>query len=365
MRTSFIVSHNNRIQCLVDSIHHHFGFFPTPAGKIRFQNCVVLKLEIGPTRAGLSMIYSGELSDKERSKVSNDKPYFVNDKFASDVGYVKYPTMEKTDEPTIIQIRNALKLPPLQDTHVFYLIRHGQALHNQKVNGISSTLGMSLDTPITKEGTQSGQQQAIRTGEFLKSVGIIVNKGDIIFVSDLLRTYETAKAITSIIGDGGLSQFIVLPCANELSDSGVRGNCDLVTSHNFIGSKIARENYSSCVVKNGIFEPNKCNLNVDWQSIYLPFYGNSVRGQEDTVTGYITFKRSAINRIKEHCRNTTMISMALFYYSLKGVFGYENRSQALKKYIEDNKHDGPISTNTWRVGGTKRKRKNKKRTIKV
>jgi broad specificity phosphatase PhoE len=360
MRTSILVSHNTRIQCLLDSIHPHFGFFPT-SEKIRFQNCVVLKLEIGPSHASLSMIYSGELSDKERSKVSNDRPYFVNENLSHE-GYIEYPKMETHDSIKRMQISNALHLPLLEDTYVFYLIRHGQALHNQKILGMPSTMGMILDTPITKEGSQSGLLQARRAGQFLGNLGVRIKSGDIVFVSDLIRTYETAKEITSFIGDGG-SQFVVLPCANELSQKGENGNCDVATADSSIRKKMARENYSACVVNNGIFEKNKCNKDVDWQSIYLPFYGNSVRGQEDTVTGYFSFRRSSINRIKQQCRNTTMISMAVFYYSLKGIYGYEKRSEALKKYIDDNMYDKPISENTWRIGGTRRKRVRKTRKL--
>jgi broad specificity phosphatase PhoE len=331
---SVIVSHNTRIQCLLDSFQH-------TDGKIRFQNCVVLKLEIGSTLK-LSMVHSGELSDKERAEVSLKRRYYVKDPQEVSDGYVLYnPTITVHD---YTQIRNSLKLPfSLKENYIFYIVRHGQALHNQKIYGMPSTFGMQLDTPLTEEGPQSGIEQAKRAGLSLKNE-IYQTGNDVtnFFVSDLKRTHQTAQVLQNVIGHTKMP--IVLPCAHELSEKGDIGNCDEVTSNASITGKLARENYSSCKASDG-FPSNSCSK-VDWTSVYLPFYGDKVRGQEDTVTGYITFKRHAMSKIKQQCRNTTMIAMAIYFISHKTQNGIP---LSIENYI------------STRSGGTKKRFKKKSR----
>lgn len=389
---SFIISHNTRIQCLVEAIQSYFGIITT--NKTRFQNCVILKIEIG-TYASISMVYSGELNSRERSKVSVDRPYYIKeedyntlqtrgvihkgrDVYGHDqyyrptpreiVGYMMYPSRRTTDPETLIHIRNGLKLHT-DEEHVFYLIRHGQAEHNlttKIVPGVkvSRTLGVKLDTSITKEDTpedlpESGKWQARRAGMYLREHEV---KGtatrDIFFVSDLIRTHETGEEIKEQLGNGTMS--IVLPCASELSQKGIQGNCDSITADTSILKKIARENYSACAVTNRGMEvvlTESCNHLVDWKAIYLPFYGHKVRGQEDSLWGSMTLKRYSVNLIKQHCRDTTMISMAACYYKLKSLL-YNERVDALRRFIEENKVARPYKTTTrgsiWRVGGRKR-----------
>lgn len=392
---SFIVSHNTRIQCLVEAIQPYFGIITT--NKTRFQNCVILKIELGATYAALSMVYSGELNSRERSKVSVDRHYYIKEEdfntlqthgvlykgkdiYGQDkyyrptpqeiVGYLNYPSRRTTDVETLIHIRNGLKLHS-QEEHVFYLIRHGQAEHNQTTKivpglKVSNTFGVKLDTAITKEDRptelpESGKWQARRAGMYLRNHELkIPATRDIFFVSDLKRTHETAEEIKEILGNGVMS--IVLPCASELSQKGIQGNCDSITADTSIIKKIARENYSACASTNRGTEvvlTESCNHLVDWRAIYLPFYGNKVRGQEDTLWGSVTMKRYSVNLIKQHCRNTTMISMAVCYYKLKSL-PYDKRATALHQFIEEHKVAKPYNTPTisrtskWRVGGRKR-----------
>ncbi len=393
MRT-FIVTHNTRIQCLVEAIQQYFGIITT--NKTRFQNCVIIKIELGATYASISMVYSGELNSRERSKVSVDRPYYIKEEdyailqthgvihkgkdiYGQDkyyrptpeetVGYVKYPSKRTTDPETLVHIRNGLKLHTEED-HVFYLIRHGQAEHNlttKIVPGVkvSSTLGVKLDTSITKEDIpeelpESGKWQARRAGMYLREHELKTSAiRDIFFVSDLKRTHETAEEIKEQLGNGIMC--IVLPCASELSQKGTQGNCDSITADTSIMKKIARENYSACVVANRGMEvvlTQSCNHMVDWRAIYLPFYGHKVRGQEDTLWGSMTLKRYSVNQIKQHCRDTTMISMVACYYKLKSL-PYDQRANAVKKFIDEHKIAKPYNRSTsriskWRVGGRKR-----------
>lgn len=68
----------------------------------------------------------------------------------------------------------------------FYVVRHGQSQGNEKRVFLGHTdLGL----------TELGLKQAQRTAEFLKDKNI-----DVIYSSDLIRAYDTAKALGDIIG---------------------------------------------------------------------------------------------------------------------------------------------------------------------
>lgn len=68
----------------------------------------------------------------------------------------------------------------------FYVVRHGQSQGNEKRLFLGHTnLGL----------TELGHKQAKRTAEFLKDKNI-----DIIYSSDLMRAYDTAKALGDMLG---------------------------------------------------------------------------------------------------------------------------------------------------------------------
>ena len=69
---SMIVSHNTRIQCLLDAVQQNAS-----KDKIRFMNCAIMKLTITPKSLYLSMVYEGSLSEKEKRKISAERPYYV------------------------------------------------------------------------------------------------------------------------------------------------------------------------------------------------------------------------------------------------------------------------------------------------
>jgi hypothetical protein len=132
------------------------------------------------------------------------------------------------------------------------------------------------------------------------------------FVSDLKRAHQTSRILNRAIGYSKMP--IVLPCAHEVTSKGNIGNCDEVSADASF-KKISRENYSSCRASDGM-ESRTCSP-VDWHSIYLPFYGDKVRSQEDSAWGILSMKRRTVNQIKQQCRNTSMIAMAIYYMSHK------------------------------------------------
>ena len=81
-----IVSHNNRIQCLLKLLKSLYSNNTNPEEKIRFQNGAIIRLSLWKKKytsqqqgnpedyyGQLDLVYSGELSENERS---SRKPYY-------------------------------------------------------------------------------------------------------------------------------------------------------------------------------------------------------------------------------------------------------------------------------------------------
>ena len=334
MKTCFIVSHNKRIRCLLNSIQPYFK--STVNVNVKFQKCAILKLILGPSQASLSMFYSGEISNEI---VSVNNPYYVKDE-TNIPGYVTYPSTEAY-ENNVSQICTVLKLKPLKEIYTFYLIQNAESEDNikKKYLGMNvSTMGMVSDSSITKEG----EKQSMRAGEYIKSV--IGTNNDTFFVSDLKKSYQTAEIMKQIINNNKMS--IVLPCASEISELNI-GNCDVSS----LITKFTSENYSSCKIHGRIYGTSEsCEKRIDWKSIYLPFYGGIIRGEHDTL---LRFRHPSDYYIRsKHCRDTSMIAMAIYYLSyFKNDRTNEQKNQDFNKYMSH-------------FGGTKKRRFFKKKTRK-
>jgi broad specificity phosphatase PhoE len=327
---SIIVSHNTRIQCLLDGIQQNQS-----EDKVRFMNCAILKLELTPERVKLSMVYQGELSDKEAGKINNEKPYYVQE-LSTKPGHIQYPTFIKEYDT----IKPIMKLPDIIKKYTFYIIRHGQAEHNVKnMMGVSSTLGMKLDTSIT----DLGRQQAENAGKYLKDYLMDLKMPTRFFVSDLVRTYQTLDSILNVMGifesvpdnivtptNDLWSKPIVLPCANELPIKGNLGQCDKATADAPSRQKMARENDTKCVLRpDGTL--SDCNPKVDWHTLYFPFYQYvSQRVQEDTASNLMSVNT---------CQDSNMIAMALLYLMNENVklMTRDEKIKLINAYITSNK----------------------------
>jgi broad specificity phosphatase PhoE len=327
---SIIVSHNTRIQCLLDGIQQNQS-----EDKIRFMNCAILKLELTPEKVKLSMVYQGELSDKEAGKINVDKPYYVQD-VSTRPGHIQYPTFVNE----YATLKNSMKLPDIIYKYTFYIIRHGQAEHNVKSMGVSSTLGLKLDTSIT----ELGRQQAENAGKYLKDYLIDLKMPTRFFVSDLIRTYQTLDSILNMLGiiesipDNVKGNFklrptpIVLPCANELPIKGILGQCDKATADAPGRQKMARENDTKCVLRSdGTFSAD-CNRKVDWHTLYFPFYQYvSQRIQEDTASETLNTNT---------CQDSNMIAMALLYLMTDKMetMQQNDKIRLINDYVVDNQN---------------------------
>ena len=319
---SIIVSHNTRIQCFIDAIQQNVN-----EDKIRFMNCAILKLTITPTQLYLSMVYQGNLSEVESSKISDARPYYVKEMTTPTPGLVVYPTTMYSMDT--YNFNEYLKLPFIDKQYTFYIVRHGQAQHNDSSNIFAGKLHMVTDTSLTPEGITQAQLAGQQLYQYLTINNQVVPTH--FFVSDLVRTHETLDTILDSMRQNlevTPRKPIVLPCASELPFKGTLGQCDQVTADSPLYSKLSSENYSKCTVNSdGSLHPN-CNPNVDWQTLYLPFYGGKVRGQKDTLPGYAETKFYPLD--KNNCRNTSMIALAIQYLSKANSMGGKRRSKKRK-----------------------------------
>ena len=305
---SLIVSHNSRIQCLLDKLNPN-------TKKTRFQNCAIIRISLTSEKVDLELVYSGELSKEEMKKLSKSKPYYTTSDKLGIEGFTTYDPWTRSSK-YVMNMLNLTIEELIDKNYIFYIVRHGQGQHNKQINlkltKVSSTLGLSSDTKVTN----LGESQAYNSG--LALLNILKIKEDNInywFASDLVRTRQTIVELIRGLNINKPSEIVILPCSSEINTSGTgKGDCDLVAASSLTFSKLALENYPRCKLedienKNDVKGCNSIEgIPLNWK-FYLTFYAGQVRSQNDSILKYITANK---NIYKQQCRNTNMISMAIF-----------------------------------------------------
>jgi hypothetical protein len=382
-----VSSHNTRIQCELNKIASTFG-------KTRFKNGAIIRVSLSSSEVTIKIVDSGELADSELHKISEDRPYYVSDCEAPEVfdkreRYIK-PTkvtkknsiwswfkpktkriseaneneekyLEKTKFDSasmpgpIHKKQNVVRYPyhsfignvaksilqklgvnPGNNEYVFYIIRHGQAMHN------ATNSHLTLDTELTGEGSTQAYEAGKRLVQILADYKEYPTT---LCVSDLRRTHQTMDRIIkgmdtviykelraykerqsqsdlqvapkevqsncslrkhwvedkdkrnnlhSMIDSLYYMTFYVLPCSSELSVLDGEGNCDEKNANARFTKKLGRENYPS-----GKREPFMNENPINWK-YYLDFY----KGNRD---------ESLFTPPKEQkqCRDTSMLKEAV------------------------------------------------------
>ena len=297
-----IVSHNNRIQCLLKLLKSLYSNNPNdnPEEKIRFQNGAIIRLSLWKKKYSsqqpgnpedyygqLDLVYSGELSENEQR---SRKPYYRVGENETTGKWRRFVTGEWNDLSgngiasvkksfhKIFGITTFLKLmSKLEENHydglVFYLMRHGRAWHNVEVKeqfpnkwGIQYHGGSrtqrggwaTLDTDLTPTGIR----QAKLAGDFLNNYVMIDKKKhnyhpiQYIFVSDLMRAVQTAFFVctklnpphsVTLVTPPSPDTYIVLPCSNESQSDGQ----DIGINNNNNSNNIICDNPSTALGKVG------------------------------------------------------------------------------------------------------------------
>ena len=340
-----IVSHNYRIQCFADKLLSG----KTNERKIRFKNAAILRLTIDLEQGTfvLELVHDGELSDKEESAVSATRPYYTSINSIDNDGLVYFGQIDGNINKFNLLPEDLTKLKQKLKSNklVFYIVRHGQAEHNEPGYNLQAKLHLKLDTSVTAPG----QIQALNAATNLERIlnGQQINE---VFVSDLQRTWETAGPFFSknLVSTDTI---IIDPCASEIETKGDgRGNCDTKSANKYDVQKLGRENYPACT-------PNACKtrvlgnktINIDW-TLYSAFYQNKMRG---------------FSNLKDipNCKSTNMIAMAVYYLLNKDEFLNDSNLNQLYSRNE-NENENEIEGTIEIGGGKTKKRKYNQRTKK-
>ena len=281
---SIIVTHQNRIKCFLNSfmkIKHSLGNTSIIE--------LTLKREKAEIRYFIKLIYGG-------STMSKHTLYFPKEDTKNKL--YKFDEIQGTT-PNFLGIEPSDV--PENTELIFFLVRHGNGMHNQ-YKGVTKLKSLfRKDTLLTADGIQ----QAKDAGEFLKNY---INQNNLnvktIFASDLKRTRQTLSVLVNNF-EQIPTDIIVLPCAHELIYFDDQ-NCDKKMLREIRGV-MAGENIATCdticvKVEEGdqccSIKTDKKRYDVNWD-YYNTFYDGKKR--ESTY----------LKENKYTCTNTNMIQQAL------------------------------------------------------
>jgi broad specificity phosphatase PhoE len=333
---SLIFSHNSRMQCFIE----RFKKESMKSEKIRFKNGAIIKLVVENNKITPSLVYEGELDEKETKKIVKKGAYYTKNKNTfnknitnlstkvnSDKELQKYVSNKKIilserfkkfsdyfgdKDLSILQYLTKEKTIEFDSskTYEFYIIRHGQGIHNGVGAFTKAKDPKYKDATLTDEG----KKQAQRSGEKLNTI-LGSDKVNYLFATDLRRTRETLVEVLGKLNNKPNpenTKIIILPCSHEISVEKdkilnlkfikVNRSCDALEA--WSTSKAAGENFPVCTKTriNNKNNNNECvkkgGYSIDW-SYYLAFYNNSMRGDYTRTSARL------------HCRNTNMIIEAL------------------------------------------------------
>jgi broad specificity phosphatase PhoE len=345
-----LITHNNILQCFIEKQRVILGL-QNDERKIRFKNCAILCMTLNLTSYNftIELVYDGLLSEDEERNVSEERPYYVTPTTTIEQRDIALYEKFKPIQGNISDKTRALNLLPNDldelktkyntDIIKFYIVRHGQAEHNEKKCNMAGC-SLKLDTTITNEGTI----QAKYSAKALKN--ILGNKTiDIVCTSDLQRTRQTALQFIFQFQFQIVSpKIVIIPCANELNKSGINGDCyEASTNSSLLGSKSSRENYPAC-------EPETCpsiklgenvDVDIDW-SLYSLFYDNKKRSYPNLTD-------------KPNCKDTNMVSMTVFYLLNYGIDKVElNPVSVIEPQLVNTEYEDP---NVLHIGGSIKQKK--------
>jgi len=330
--TSLLCSHNSRLQCFLDTIlrYDFKNGQQIPGEQTRFQNCAIIRMtlakysnDVGANDGGandsgnqtffidIHLVYSGELSPKEKTKISPDRPYYMRqiditperqeqaaeyylaafkkkNKNASDqeIAVAKENGYNNSYKPfngmcesfTVVSGTQNLsgngnkylellniKLDdiPNNTSQTIYFIRHGQGQHN--VSGtMAARTHLVYDTPVTELGINQAQRAGAQLYDIVAWYG---DKFSYFFASDLDRSRTTIAQVYNgmlyrqTLYSGTKYDFLadnqvpktpidltVVPCTSELPYK-VNGGCDAAAEEWSITGKYGLyENFSKCTL---------------------------------------------------------------------------------------------------------------------
>ena len=355
---SIVVSHQTRIQCIINHIKYILGI-DTSEDKTRFKNGAFFEIIIDPEFFSFNLIYEGRLSEKTKQP-SLDRPYYSTNPKNEGLVAFKPIITDKPDQLKLLYGITGLNIENseyLKKRNHFILVRHGDAMHNS--DWFTKNTHLTRDTPLTKEGTE----QALRAGELINyfiSTKRKMAKEDIkkmqiqyLFASDLLRSRQTLAFILSKINPRYIYQpnnILIVPCLHELNITKLPpdGKCDSKDAV-IMNYSLNVKGYEQFPSSKNMTEYNKWQNNVfeeytnDWK-FYYQFYGGKYRG------GWYGPQK------RQKCRETNP------FKNMYDMMQYIDEEDIFIDYKKDNMR---LSTTSDFGGGkSRRRRHNKRKTLK-
>ena len=291
---SIIATHNARIRCMLD-------IFFKVENEIRMKNCAILRFVVNQKGIDIEMVSGGELDPKE-NKAGRDY-YIASQEERNPTSNVGEIVFQRQQFP--LTKLNLISDDLFDLEYVFYIIRHGQGIHN-----LPYATHMVLDTDVTDLGKKQAKNAGKRLYELMKKYDD--NELNNTFASDLVRTRQTIVGIYE--GTRSIDQnfkfpktIIILPCSHELKYSS-KGNCDKESSFFKVD---ARENNPKCsnstlLPQNKISNPSsECNqvilgnekIVLDWSN-YMTYNNNKMRGMNCSINNMIKIAMDIISTNK-------------------------------------------------------------------
>ena len=231
---SIITSHQGRMGCFLRTL------MPDKPIK-KFKNGAIVEIKFVPNAGKhvttITLVYRGSLVDE-----TVKKSYYVESDQGTLIGKLN---LQQTLEKFNLTHADWLDMGE-NKTHIFYLVRHGDAKHNKKKR--EGKLNTEYDTPLTEDG----EKQAQAAGVFLRKKIIDVEKARALilqaerneateekgeameqrgdnenfvldlkniryYTSDLHRTIQTMAYIMNELGTKNEAKMRVLPCNYEMN----------------------------------------------------------------------------------------------------------------------------------------------------
>lgn len=201
-KTLLFFGHQHRFQ---ESLIKKMNDIDANISNYKFSNGAILNLVIEPSDISynlyLSLEYSGDISANKTGE-----KYWI-DTTQTPVNNAKYNFELKKITVTKDDFNRLFKnSSPITKTISCYFVRHGKAKHN-----IVKTVNLEKNTDLVNP---SNDIAIIKGGEILS---IKTNSIDYIFVSDLIRTQQTAALFLQGYTGKTPDKIYVLPCLHELN----------------------------------------------------------------------------------------------------------------------------------------------------
>jgi len=191
----WIVSHNTRIQCLLNKMNN----LPVGTKKIRLKNCAIIRIELSNT-IKIQMLYSGELEDSEKHKIFKSAYYVAKKDLPSITGP---PPMGDDDDDEDNEINDR---PEYIETESHALLNDPYKVLKPVRGGVNWKNPFSrAPTPVTPETEKISREQAldivINTDVSPETIDELKRRGDAESVEELKRIEEEKVLASTILSE--------------------------------------------------------------------------------------------------------------------------------------------------------------------